>query len=504
MKYNIRNVIFRALPDTAEPESCLGIYLSKDKATVVCLSSQGRDYGVLGCFNVSSQEQQGQNPQGLATLISQGCAERELAFSEVAVALDCAMFMQHNVHSDFIELKQIAATVRFDTEEALAKDITDVAIAFDIISSDQAGSRLSVFTAQRKILSDILLALQSNNIDPITIEPDVNCLSRLICQKISSPESQRGRTLFGMLSRRSGYLVVPQSSTGPAAQKTPIVRTFLIGSTQDRNGLLAREVLMTTALAQIGEPVNCLKVFDSSGSIDYKQLSDKLGIEVSALDLAGTVATDPQTLANCDTPVDFAIAYGAALAHQEKTKSTNFRNDFMPYQGKKVRLQKALKVASYSVIVLMFAVGLYFQTSLWKINRGRSAARKKFAKDYSAVMLAKELPAKTNPVKKLKSELRRIKDVRKGLTNAEGEKSISSKLTMVLQAFNNKAAQTGLNIDSITITEKSINIAGDTSSRGNTLRLFEAVKEAQLEILSQGLYEKEGRDNFTITVVPKN
>ncbi len=504
MKYNIRNVIFGALPDTAEPQSCLGIYMSKDTATVVCLGSQGRDHGVLGCFSVSSREHQEQNPQGLASLISQGCAERGLTFSEVAVALDCAMFMQHNVHSDFNEPKQIAATVRFDTEEALATDITDVAIAFNIISSDQAGSHLSVFTAQRKTLSDILLSLQSNNIDPVTIEPDVNCLSRFICQNISLPESRRGGTLFGILSHRSGYLVVPPSSTGPGTQKTPIVRTFLIGPKQDRSGLLAREVLMTITSSQTDEPINCLKVFDSAGSVDYQQLSSKLGIEVSGLDLVASAVADPQTLADCDAPVDFVIACGAGLAHQEKTQNINFRNDFMPYQGKKVRLRKALKVASYSVTILMFVVGLYLQTSLWKVNRGRSTAGKKFAKDYSAVMLGKKPPDKTKPVTELGNELRHVRDVKRGLISAEGEKSVSSKLTLVLQAFNSSAAQTDLNIDSITITDRNISIVGDTSSRGNTLRLFEAIKKADLEIQQQRLDIKEGRDNFTITVMAKN
>ncbi len=76
------------------------------------------------------------------------------------MALDCAMFMQHNVHSEFSDPKRIAATVRFDTEEALATDITDVAIAFRITSSDDSGSNLTVFTAQRKVLSDVLGALQ--------------------------------------------------------------------------------------------------------------------------------------------------------------------------------------------------------------------------------------------------------------------------------------------------------------------------------------------------------
>ena len=164
-----------------EGQNYLGIYLSKAAATVVCLKSQGRSYNVLGCFSVSAEGAEEQNPQVLAGLIAQGCAERELKFSEVAVALDCAMFMQHNVNSEFDDPKQIAATIRFDTEEALATDISDVAIAFSITSSDQTGSGVTVFTAQRKVLSDILLALQSNNIDPVTIEPDVNCLSRFIC-----------------------------------------------------------------------------------------------------------------------------------------------------------------------------------------------------------------------------------------------------------------------------------------------------------------------------------
>jgi len=164
----------------------VGIYLSKDTATVVCLGSQGRDRKVLGCFSVSVEEAEGPDTYhgatALAGLIARECAEKIPMYRdcEVAVALDCAMFMQHNVHSEFDDTKQIAATIRFDTEEALATDISDIAIAFKITSSDQAGSELAVFTAQRKILSDILLSLQSSNIDPVTIEPDINCLSRVI------------------------------------------------------------------------------------------------------------------------------------------------------------------------------------------------------------------------------------------------------------------------------------------------------------------------------------
>lgn len=482
-----------------ERQNYLGIYLSKDTATVVCLGSQDRDHKVLGCFSVSVEEQEEQKQQMLANLIARGCAEREFKFSEVAVALDCAMFMQHNVHSEFNEPKQVAATVRFDTEEALATDVTDVAIAFEITSSDQTGSAVTVFTAQRKILSDVLVSLQQYNIDPITIEPDVNCLSRFICQNVSLPEDLH--PFFCALSRRNGYFIVPVGDKqGP--QKTPAVRTFLVGPTQARTELLAREVSVTAALVESGEAVNCLKVFDSAGSVNCQQLSEKLGIEAGGVDWLQSAGTEAAALADCADPVDFAIAYGAALAHLEKAQSINFRSDFMPYQGKKLRLQKTLKVAAISVTVLALAVGVYFQflseSSLSKTNKDRSELRKKFAKDYSAVMLGKELPAKFSTAKnKLGGELRRIKK-QSGPSDVE---SVSARLTLVLEAFNKCAAPTDLNIDSVTVTSK-IAIAGDTSSSRNTLIFFKAIKE-KLEISRERVYTKDRRNHFSITVVPK-
>lgn len=106
-----------------EGPNYLGIYLSKDAATVVCLGNGS----VLGCFSVTIGENQQQKPQELVRLITEGCAKRGLKFSDAAVALDCSMFMQHNVHSKFNDLRQIAATVRFDAEEVLGMDITDLA-----------------------------------------------------------------------------------------------------------------------------------------------------------------------------------------------------------------------------------------------------------------------------------------------------------------------------------------------------------------------------------------
>lgn len=476
-------------------QNYVGIYLSKDTATVVCLSSQGRDGNILDCFSVSVEEQESPTWHTLITLIAQRCKEKTQLYqdTEVAVALDCAMFMQHKVHSEFSDLKQITATIRFDTEEALTTDITDITIAFEIILSDQAGSRLAVFTAQRKILSDILLALQSNNIDPITIEPDVNCLSRFISQ---FQPSQAG-TLFGMLSRRSGYFI-----TFSEQQKVAVMRTFLLSLAQNRSELLAREIPVTTVLAEQIEPIKQLRIFDSTGTIDCQQLSEKIGIETNAVDPAESAGAEPQTLSDCADMVDFAIAYGAALTHPEKIQSINFRNDFSPYQGKKVRLQKALKLLSISVIVLMLALGMYFQMLLLRTDKYRSNLRKKFEKDYLPVMLDKnKLPPKfKDAVKDLNKVRNHIENVKQGLLSATGEESVAAKLTLLLKAFNECAAQTNLNIDKISISAKNIGITGDTSSRKNTLKLFDVIRKSGL-VITYRFTSEGGRDKFSITAV---
>ncbi len=485
-----------------EFQNYLGIYISRNTATVVCLGPHKKDRDALKCFSVSVEGQQQQDMQALAGLIAQGCAERNLKFSEITVALDCAMFMQHNVHSEFKDPKQIAATIRFDTEEALATDITNVAVAFEIASSDQTGSQLTVFTAERKILSEVLDALQQYNLDPVNIEPDVNCLSRFICRQVTSDKSEQTETLYGMLSHRSGYLIVPPVAVDDESRKASIVRTFLVGATQDRTKLLQREVLVTTALVEGAGPLSCLKVFDSAGAVNSKQLNDKLGIETDEIDLRGIVETKLQPEADCADPIEFAIAYGAALALSGKDRSVDFRDDFSPFQGKKLRQQKTLKTAAISVTILLVAVGLFFQTQLFSVNRNKNNIRSKFAKDYAEVMLEQlsvDLKIK-DAVRELGKLQRRIENENKGLYD---EMSISSNLTLVLAAFNKCAAQTNLNIETITITTKDIMITGDTSNRQNRQRFFETIRNSGLEIKREGYILKNNRESFRITVAPK-
>lgn len=486
-----------------ESQNCLGIYIARDTATAVCLHSRPKEDSDVSCFSVSAKGQEQPGFQTLAGLIAKGCAEREWKFTEVAVALDCAMFMQHSVHSGFSDPKQITATVKFDTEEVLATDIANVALAFEVISTDQAGAELAVFTAERKILSDILSALQQYGLDPITMEPDVSCLSRFISRKAGSVEPQQAGTLFAALSRHSGYLLVPSAPAPEGNRKGITLRTFLVGPTQNRSELLSRESLVTIAMAEDGEPIKTIRVFDSAGAVDCQQLGEKLNTQAAMIDFYQAAGIAPQTPADGADPVDFAIAYGAALIHSEKGHKVDFRSDFSPFQGKKMRLQKAMKAAAVSVTILLIAVGLLFQTQLFKVNRNRNNVHNKFAKEYTEVTLEK-LPSNVTikkAVADLDKLLRRIEAEKKGLIADKA--AITSKLALVLRAFNPYAAQTNLNISSITITTNDISIAGDTSNRQNRQKIFDAVRNSGFEITQEGYNEKGGREYFVIKVVPK-
>jgi hypothetical protein len=476
----------------------LGIYWSKNKATVVCLAPPGRERKLLDCFSVSVEGQE-QGQQALADRITQVCRERKIRFTEAAVALGCAAFMQHTVHSEFSDPKRIAATIRFDTEETLATDISDMAVAFRVTSTSEEGANLDVFTAQRAVLSDILLSLQSNGIDPVAVDPDVCCLARYLVEYAKTPETPEQSTLYAMLSDSRGYLVAVSGS-----QQASVLRTFMIGSAQERTGLLVRETLVTTGLAENAHPVSQLCVFDAAGGLRTEFLSEGTGLKVSTCDLAGLAGAKPGDAADGPNAVDLALACGAALAPAEKTNSVNLRNDHMPYLGKKRRQQNAVRLLSISVTILLLAVGVYFHSQLIRVNKQRESLRDKLEVDYLAVMPGeKKLPT---PMKRAVEELEKAQRYLRAEKTGHNQGSVSGMLTLILQGFCDCARQTDLNVGSITITATNIVIVADTSSRQNTQNAVKVMrtmmKEAGIIVGQEKMGGGTERDTFTITAEP--
>lgn len=477
-----------------ESRNRLGIYLRKDRATVVCLAPQGQQARLLGCFSLDVGDEEPAGQQALADRIAEACTERGLKFSESAVALDCASFMQHSVHSEFSDYRKIAATIRFDTEEALATDVSDMAVAFRIVSQDETGTRLDVFTAQRSVLSDILLSLQSNGIDPVAVRPDASCLSRYLG---ANEPSQEASCVYALLSDARGYLVGSQNGEG-----TSFTRAFLVGPLQDRTALLAREALVTAAVSGSSDSPPRLRVLDAQDRLKASDLDGRVPFAVDDCDLLAIRQIDRDELTDCSNVVDFAIAYAAALPESDKDKGANFRNDHMPYLGKALRLQKAIRFLSISLTVLLLALGVYAQTQLTLVKRDRAGLHEKLEPAYLAVMPGEvKLPdTMRGTLQKLGSAVRMIHANKTGIGDQE---AISSKLMLVLQALVSCAAQTDLKIDTITLSNANIVISGNTSRRPNTLKVFDAMEKAGLARKQEAYIEKGDRDTFTITVEPR-
>ena len=71
----------------------------------------------------------------------------------------------------------------------------------------------------------------------------------------------------------------------------------------------------------------------------------------------------------------------------------------------------------------------------------------------------------------------------------------------MLQTLNSCAAQTGLVIDTITVTTKTIHINGSTTSRRSTVNgVFEAMEKFGLKVNDTRVTTEGDRDNFDMTV----
>ena len=257
-----------------------------------------------------------------------------------------------------------------------------------------------------------------------------------------------------------------------------------------------------TALLQAAGTINRLEIFDLADSVDCDDIAKKLTVQTNRIDIVGSAKLSAENLADCPDAVEFAIACGAAIAHLDLPNSLNFRSDFMPYQGRKLRLQQTIKFFAVAAVILMFALGLYGLMQALQFNKYRSQLRVKFTKEFSAVMFGEKIPDKSkDATKKIDTALRRIKETQKGFS-LTGEEAVAAKLGLVLQAFNKCATSTGLNIESVSVTDKAITLSGDTPSPDNTLKMFEALKKTGLNVLQQRISTDGGRSTFGVTVEP--
>jgi hypothetical protein len=473
-----------------EQNRYLGIYIASDKTFVVLLSKTDGKIDVLERFSVPAapppeDRQQGFSFADTAQTIASVCAEKQLVFSDVAVAIDCGLYRQQKLHSEFTDYRQIAQTIKFDAEEALAVDAAQTAVAFEVIGRQFSGSEVATFAASAGVVSEIITSLKNNKLDPVTIEPDSICLRRAV-------EAAGEDAIVAAVSQTRCFLLCPPMAGGKAT-----IRSFVTSESQNKMSLLAREIMMTMAMFGAEKRTETVKIYDTTGQIDLETLAAQTGLKVEILDIAESIAFEPQEdIEN----IELIIAAGAGVSLAGKIEKVDFRTDFMPYEGKKAALEKTIKILGVCLLVFFVALGVFLQMQYYKTNKDRLRIGDKFKADYTIAMSGGKFTKSGEAVRKLKSEINRIKDVKSGLLSASGEDSIEAKLTFLLEALVSVPKNVNIEIEKISVTTKTMSIIGSTNS-GGYLQLFGAIDKHPKLVRGSSTYEsKDGRDNFRLTI----
>lgn len=469
-----------------EEKGSLGILLAGEKAVAVWTAPDGTVRNTLAVTPDADE------PVATALQAARAAARQGFAFEEVFIAADCSSYTQYDLHSEFEDYRQIESTIKFDAEEAAATDAMNLAVTFEVTGSDEHGSKTTVYTADRQLMTDLLLDVQEGGLDPTTIEPDVVCLARALgatCQM-----DERGGAIFVVLSRGNCYMLAANPGFAP------LVRTFLVGN-KDITPILTREVLLMSASTR-GESVPAsIVLVGETDRIDTDVLAARTGLEVS-------VETPAQKLGQAITPDgpmtcgQLLIAYGAALASRPRVRQADFRRDFMPYQGKRKVMEGSLRLIGISLTVLLVAVAAFYQFKTFRMKSYARQLQQKSLDQYKA--LYGTVPRGGGSILTyLKRNYAQVKREKEGGSVAGDSKSAPAKLTVFLEVVNKLPKNIDVQIESITVTEKSMKIKGNTNSRSSTNAMFDGIKKHPAITLSSQTIRKDGnRDGFDITIDP--
>ena len=469
----------------------LGLFLSKDKAVAVWVSS-GSDSSVVRKLAITPDADE---PSVIALQAARAVGRDADEFDEVFVAVDCAFYTQYKLHSEFDDYHQVESTIKFDAEEAAATDAMNLAVAFDITGKTSAGSEVTVYTADRQLLTDMLLDMQEGTLDPCFMEPDVVCLARALSYCASA--SERTDTSFVVLSHSSCYMIRLHADFAPSA------RSFLIGKGQDVTGILSREIMLASGATGPAQPMTSIVLMGELDSVDADLLAQRTGLEVQTAApekaLAEPMADDEGIASH-----ELMIAYGAAMAGRTRGHKTDFRRDFMPYQGRRKIVQSSLRLIGISLTILLVSIAVFFQLKTFRMRGYTRVLNKNALAEYKAATFGKKPPRGMSVSSGLKRELSRAKQAEAGI-GPGGDKSVPAKLTFFFEALSETPKKVDIKVQQITITERSMKVKGNTNSRSGTMALFNEIKKhPRISLSSERLTAgPDRRDIFDITLEPK-
>jgi hypothetical protein len=462
------------------------MYLTPEGIYAAVVSDKGHAAGIR-CFFVPSAASESQG--SALTAAARQVLQQAGVCDDFAAAVRGSLINQYDLHSEFTDSRQIESTIRFDAEEAAATDASSLAVTFEITASGETGSDITAYTADRQTLTDILLDLQAGGVDPTVLEPDTVCLARVM-EKTGLAEA--GGKMFLLIFGSTCFLLIPSGNFAPK------VRTFLLPEDADKTAALSRQTILMAAGLSAAGAVKTLVLVNSPQDIDTAEMSKRTGMQVESLELTSRLNLQTPYELPAEQAGGFLFACGSAMALAGRTRRADFRRDFMPYQGRRRLLQKSLKVVSISLTILFVILGLYFQTRAMRMKSYTSQLHERLNNDYTSAMYGKKLPPSESVGSRLRRELKTVKDMQQyGLV----EGSVVARLTYVLEAINSSPLSVDVNIKTLTISERTISLIGDTNSRKSTRELFDAIKKHnKLDVTEERFNANGNRDEFVVSL----
>lgn len=468
-----------------ESNKFLGIAIGRHQAALVWIDLRSNEAEIEDCLVVRPEQGAAETPS-LAAAIGGAIRAKGLVYDEAALALGSDFYAQYPLHSSFSDYRQIENTIKYDAEEATAADAATLAVTFEILHTEARGSEVMVYSADRQSLTDILLDLQAEGIDPVVIEPDVVSLARALDKK--SEFAQDSETLYVILDADSGTFL-KNANKGHGVYS----RRILFGSQTDRTAELARQLQLTLAAWSARQPIRSVVLAGDDGAIDGRTLAEQVGRPVQKADLA-LPAQGRQM------PVLAAAAWGAALVHAARGRKADFRRDCMPYQGRRKILQKSLRIMSLSLTIVLLVMAAYFQLKTFRMYGYSRDLKNKLIVDYKAAMYSQNPPSNMPILTKLKNEQRRVKQRQEGYGPGD-DNSVVAKLTYIFESINKAPDSVDVNVKQIAVTERTLRVQGDANGRRSTMQLFDEInKHSKLEIESSRVVPVTPRDEFEVTI----
>lgn len=466
----------------------LGIYLSRERAIAALTFVEDGMLKVAECFTVTKEAKADQDCPSIAAQIAAELSSRQVSFDSVSIAVDCTMYTQHDIRSNFTDYKQIANTIRFDIEEVIGDDINRMAIAFYVVKSEEDSSIVTAFTAVKSELAEILADFQKHKIDPEVIEPDVVAFSRAVSYEMTDNSSRS--PLFAAFGQKICYNSVMNSS-----HSTPVLRSFLYPESIDKTEVLSKQLKLTLARNTITVPVDTLCVINSD--VDTSRLSGKYQMNCPQLEdmfKQNSVLFGDGSAGDVET----AIAAASSMAFSSK-RNVDLRQSFAPYQGKKRVIEISLRLIALAASILLLALAFNHTVSMMQVRNSISKVNERTNQEYSSAMRGKEMTSKA-AVLTLQSEVKKLQRIKSGEDGGD-DNSIASRLRYILEAINSTPTSINLKINSITVSEGLMRIDGSTNSRANTQQLLNAIdKHSKLRRAQESLQQTGAVDSFSVNI----